>query len=96
MGSRTAIDLVTNDYEVDLETQIDIHLGINHYPPAPTIMTSVCIEAIDAVNTDGDWDKVITLPPGVSWKGMSEVSASVVIETFHLEFWLIEKELFDE
>jgi hypothetical protein len=96
MGSMTAIDLATNDYGLGLETQMTIHLTSNHYPPAPTIMIAPCIEAIDAVNTYGDWDKVIKLPPGVSWKGMSEVGASVLIETFRLEFWLIEKELFDE
>jgi hypothetical protein len=96
MGSMTAIDLATNDYGLGLETQMTIHLTSNHYPPVPTSMVPVCIEAIDAVNTDGDWDRQITLPEGVSWRGMSEVSASVIIEAHHLELWLIEKELFDE
>jgi len=94
MGAMTAIDLATNDYGLDLETQLSIHLTSNHYPAVPVQMLPICIEALDAVNTYGDWEKSITLPSGVSWRGMSVVDASVIIEAFHLEFWLIEKELF--
>jgi hypothetical protein len=94
MGAMTAIDLANNDYGLDLEKQLSIHLGSNHYPSVPIEMLPICIEALDAVNTYGDWDKSITLPHGVTWRGLSVVSASVVIDTFHLEFWLIEKELF--
>jgi hypothetical protein len=96
MAAMTAIDLATNDYGLDLEKQLSIHLSSNHYPAVPVEMLPICIEALDAVNTYSDWSKQITLPEGVSWKGLSVVDASVVIEAFHLEFWLIEKELFDE
>jgi hypothetical protein len=82
------------DAAIGLELQLEWHLVSNHYPPAPTCMVPVCIEALDAVNNYGDWDKVIPLPPGVTWKGVSVVYASVVIETFHLDSWLIERELY--
>jgi hypothetical protein len=90
----TAIDLATNDYGLELETQITIHLTTNHYPPVPTSMVSVCIEAIDAVNTDSDWDREITLPEGISWRGNTTAPAHAIIEQHHLEFWLIESELY--
>jgi len=79
---------------ISLEAQLDWHLTSNHYPPVPSIMVPVCIEALDAVNTDSDWDRQIALPEGVSWRGLSEVSASVIIEQHHLDPWIIESELY--
>ncbi len=49
MGSNFANDLSVMD-NLDIETQIGIHLSSNHYPPVPKSMVQPCIEAIDAVN----------------------------------------------
>jgi hypothetical protein len=94
MGSLTAMELATDDYGMSLESQISLHLTSNHYTPIPTSMVPVCIDAIDAVNTDGDWDKEITLPEGISWKDSTTAPAHAIIEAHHLEFWLIERELY--
>lgn len=91
MGALHAMELA--DSELDLETQITFQLRSNHYPPVPTSMVPVCIEALDAVNTDGDWEKEITLPEGVSWRGNDTAPAYAIIEQHHLEFWVVESEL---
>jgi hypothetical protein len=57
-------------------------------------MVPTCLEAIDAVNTEGDWDRLISLPTGVSYKGLTQAPASAIIEQHHLEFWIIESELY--
>jgi hypothetical protein len=57
-------------------------------------MVPVCIDAIDAVNSEGDWDKDITLPHGVTYRGSATAPAHAIIEQHHLEFWLIESELY--
>ena len=91
MGALQAMDIAEN---FDLETGIELHLTSNHYPPVAIEMVPVCIDAIDAVNSEGDWDKLITLPHGISWKGLTQAPASAIIEQHHLEFWLIESELY--
>lgn len=94
MGALQAMELAEDEFGLGLETTIGMHLRGNHYPPVPDIMIPVCIEAIDAVNTESDWDKEITLPEGVSWKGLTQAPASAIIEQHHLEFWIIESELY--
>ena len=91
MGSSTAIDLADT---LGLEEGITIHLTSNHYPAVPIEMVPVCIDAIDAVNSESDWDKEITLPYGVTYKGLPTAPASAIIEQHHLEFWIIESELY--
>ena len=67
MGSNFANDLALAD-NLDIETQIAIHLTSNHYPPVPKEMVAPCIEAIDAVNDAGLWHLEIPLPQGVFYK----------------------------
>ena len=90
MGAMRAMDISEN---FSLEDGIGMHLRTNHYPAVPIEMVPTCIEAIDAVNSEGDWDKLISLPTGVSYKGLTQAPASAIIEQHHLEFWLIESEL---
>jgi hypothetical protein len=52
-------------------------------------MVEPCIEAIDAYY-DEDYDKSITLPSPITWKGKSYAPASAIIEAHHLEAWLPE------
>ena len=48
MGSNLATELANGILDLDLETQIGIHLRGNHYPPVPSSMIQPCIDAIDA------------------------------------------------
>jgi len=90
MGSVYAEGLT--EIGLSLEDQILVHLTSNHYPPVPKVMVEPCIEAIDNANA-GDWDKMIKMPEGVSYKGESEAPTDAMVEQHHLEFWIIESEL---
>jgi len=92
MGSNLAYELADGLLDLDLETQIGIHLQGNHYPPVPKSMIQPCIDAIDAYH-DEDYNRKITLPEGVSWKGMTKAPACAIVEAHHLEAWLPEIEL---
>ena len=91
MGSNFANDLALAD-NLDIETQIGIHLQSNHYPPIPDVMIAPCVEAIDAVNDAGLWNLDIPLPEGVLWKGLTSAPAHAIIESHHLDAWIIERE----
>ena len=83
MGANFAHDLASGDFGLSLEQAVSIHLTANHYPPVPTSMVPVCINAIENAN-EGDWDWLVTLPDGVTWKGQDTVPASVIVDEFHL------------
>jgi len=68
MGSNLAYELSEGLLDLDLNTQLEIHLTSNHYPPVPVSMVEPCIEAIDAYY-DEDYDRLITLPAPISWRG---------------------------
>ena len=86
MGYNTALDLSN---ELDLEVALGYHLQGNHYPPVPLSMVQPCIEAIDAYY-DEDYNKLIEMPEGVSYKGDSHAPAWAIFEQHHLEAWLPE------
>jgi hypothetical protein len=88
MGYNTALDLST---ELDLEIALGYHLQGNHYPPVPLSMVQPCIEAIDAYYED-DYNKLIEMPEGVSYKGDTHAPAWAIIEQHHLNAWLPEEE----
>lgn len=92
MGRLQAEALAAEDF-LPLEAQLRWHLQSNHYPPVPPSMIPVCIEAIDEAN-EGNWDSEITLPEGVSWKGLTEAPVHAIVEAHHLDTWIIESELY--
>ena len=87
MGSNFAHDLADYDLGLDLSTAIKIHLTSNHYPPVPTSMVLPCIEAIEAYN-EGETDREIAMPEGITYKGFNTAPAYAIIEQHHLEAWL--------
>jgi len=88
MGSVTALGI--QDSVLDLETQLGYHLQGNHYPPVPLSMVQPCIDAIDAYY-DEDYNKLIEMPEGVSYKGDTHAPAWAIVEQHHLEAWLPEE-----
>jgi hypothetical protein len=84
MGSMTAQGIA--DTELSLEQQLDWHLRGNHFPPIPSSMIQPCIEAIDAYN-EGTMNKLIGLPEGVGYKGLTAAPAWAIIEQHHLDAW---------
>ena len=93
MGNNFATELADNDLfpEFDLEMAISIHLQSNHYPPVPLSMVEPCIEAIDAYY-DEDYDKLIEMPEGVSYRGDTHAPAHAIIDQHHLHAWLPESD----
>jgi len=92
MGNNFATELADKDLfpELDLEMAISIHLQSNHYPPVPLSMVQPCIDAIDAYY-DEDYNKLIELPEGVTYRGgATSAPASAIIEQHHLDAWLPE------
>ena len=87
MGSNMATELADGILGIDMESAITMHLRGNHYPPVPYSMVPVCIEAIEAAN-DGDWNREIELPEGVSWRGENYSPAYALIEGHHLDAWI--------
>jgi len=87
MGSNLAYDLASDELGLDLETSIGWHLQGNHYPPVPLSMVEPCIEAIDAY-WDEDYNKLIEMPQGVSYRGSKYAPASAIVEQHHLDAWL--------
>ena len=88
MGYNTALDLAN---ELDLELAIGYHLQGNHYPPVPLCMVTPCVEAIDAYWAD-DYDRLIEMPEGVSYKGQTHAPAWAIVEQHHLSAWLQESD----
>ena len=89
MGSNTAKDLAEN--VIDIKQSISIHLTGNHYPQVPLTMVEPCIEAIYAAS-DGDWDRLIKLPSGITWKGQTSAPVSAIVEAHHLDVWINSEE----
>lgn len=84
MGMTTATELASI---LDLNSSLAMHLQANHYPPVPTSMVQPCIDAIDAYH-DEDYNRLIELPEGVSWRGETHAPASAIAEAHHLDAWL--------
>ncbi len=87
MGSNLAYDLASDELGLDLEVAIGYHLQGNHYPPVPLSMVEPCIEAIDAY-WDEDYNKLIEMPEGVSYRGDRYAPAHAIVEQHHLDAWL--------
>ena len=74
-----------------LEQQLAFHLQSNHFPPVPTSMIQPCIEAIDAY-WDEDIHRLISLPEGVGYNGLTVAPAYAIVDAHHLEHWVTDYE----
>lgn len=70
-----------------LEEAIAWHLRSNHFPPIPLSMVPVCIEAIQHAN-EGNFDKLVSLPEGVGYRGLTAAPVLAIIEQHHLDNWV--------
>jgi hypothetical protein len=84
MGNNMSQDLAEN--VIDIRQSIAIQLQSNHYPPVPLTMVEPCIEAIYAVS-EGDTQRAIQLPEGVTWRGSVTAPAYAIVEGHHLGPW---------
>ena len=61
--------------------------GSNHYPPVPVSMIQPCTDAINAIN-EGDYEREINLPDGISYRGNTAAPAWSIAEAHHLDAFL--------
>lgn len=87
MGSNFATDLASGDLDLSLRDSIAIQLRSNHYPPVPLSMVEPCIAAIEACN-DEDYNRLIELPEGLTWRGENFSPAHAIIAGHHLDAWV--------
>lgn len=78
-----------SETELPLEQVLAWHLSSNHFPPIPATMVQPCIDAIDAFWED-DLDKLISLPEGVGYQGLTAAPARAIIVAHHLDNWCTE------
>lgn len=81
MGYLSAYDMAE---QADIRQTVSWHLAANCYPPVPPMMIPVCVDAIEAV-MDGDYDELVALPAGTTYKGRTVAPAEAVVENFRLE-----------
>lgn len=89
MGLNTAMGFseASQDGLIDLPRAIEYHLSYNHYPPVPSIMLDACIQAIDLAN-EADYEALVRLPDGVTWRGEDSAPAWAIIDSHHLEVFV--------
>jgi hypothetical protein len=88
MGSMQATEMAEL---MPMKDAIRWHLRSNHFPPVPATMVEPCIQAIDAINKL-DYDRLIALPDGVGYKGLTVAPAYAIAKSHHLEPWIDEQE----
>ena len=88
MGYSTALSLAT-DPHMSLEDAISMHFASNCYPPIPQFMVQSAIAAVLAVSA-GDYDEVIELPMGVTYKDSPYVDASTFVDAHRLDAFIFE------
>lgn len=89
MGNLQATEMANSG--LDLESTLSWHLQVNHYPPVPTSMVPICIQAIDAYWED-DLEREIEMPEGVYYRGETTAPARAIIIQHHLDPWCTEED----
>ena len=77
--------------DLELEDWVSMHFQSNCYPPIPQIMVQCAVAAIVACNK-GDYNEVIELPMGVTYRDSQFVDAWTLIEQHRLEGFLQDEE----
>jgi hypothetical protein len=92
MGSLQAMEMAEM---LDIDSALEWHLRANHFPPIPVSMVQPCKDAIQAA-LEGDWMRLISLPEGVGYKGLTVAPADAIIQQHHLDAWVELDEEFDD
>lgn len=77
---------IAAEKDLPLTDQLAWHLTSNHFPPIPLSMVQPCIEAIDAY-WENDLDRMVALPEGVGYRGLTAAPARAIIIEHHLDAW---------
>ena len=85
MGYAGALGMAQQD--VSLEAQLHWHCTANCFPPVPTDMIPVFVEAIEMAR-EGKYEIQISLQDVATIDGKDDAEAGIIIDAFHLEAWL--------
>ncbi len=89
MGHQTALSIAESG--LSLRDQLAWHLRGNHYPPIPESMIDPCILAVNLAS-DGDWDSLVELPEGVTYRGETSAPVHAMVEQHHLAAFVVDDE----
>jgi len=78
----------TEIYKATVRQAVYYQLVYNFFPPYPAALVDPCIDAIEATN-EGDPERLINLPDGITCQGADAIPASQLIDYFNL-FELLE------
>lgn len=70
-----------------LESGLIMHLRHNHYPPLPYEILGPAKRAIKNAQA-GQWDKMVKLPPGTTYKGSKQAPTWACVDAWHLHSWV--------
>ena len=62
---------------------VSYHLQHNHYPPVPTNMIPVCMQALEEC-VHGDMHELLDLPEDTTYKGATNAPAYAICESHHM------------
>lgn len=82
MGYATAFGIAESD--ISLEAGVSWHFQSNCYPPVPQYMVPLAVEAIHRA-VMGEWDAVLDLPEGVTFRNGTTVPVGNIINDLHLD-----------
>jgi len=77
--------------DLELEDWVSLHFQSNCYPPIPQIMVQSAVAAIVACNK-GDYNEVIELPMGVTYRDSQFCDAWTFVEQHRLEGFVEEQD----
>ena len=77
----------------DIDTALSWHFSSNHYPPLSPSLIGPAKLAIEAAN-EGDWDKLIELPDGITFRDGTSAPAGEMVSNFHLDSWIDYEEVY--
>ena len=84
MGAIQAMEMAEM---LEIDDALAWHLRSNHFPPIPLSMIEPCKEAIRNA-LEGEWLKLVRLPEGVGYKGLTVAPTDAIIEQHHLHAWV--------
>ncbi len=75
-----------------IEVQLSWHFRSKLQNEVPTSMTVPCKLAILAARED-DWERLIELPEGVTYRGQKLAPAKSIVQNYLLETWVVSERL---
>lgn len=84
MGYLSAVDMREQAGD---DVALRWHLISNHYPPLPESLLPVTKQVIDLARNE-EWEELVTLPKGVSYRGKNKAPVSECVRAWHLNAFL--------